>query len=419
MSDTNPCIHCGFCLPACPTYPVLGTEMDTPRGRLQLMEALASGRIAPGAGVLAHLDACLGCRACESACPSGVPYGAHLLEARAAHRASPARPLGQRLLEGLLLRAVALPPLVQEAGAALLRLVVASGLARALSRRGGRLGLAMGLLPTRLERPPALPARLPAERRRPLGRVALLEGCVGRTLFARLNRDTARLLARAGYEVLVPGGQRCCGALHVHAGALDGALDLARRNLDAVEALGPVDAVVIGAAGCGSTLAEMDHWLAVAGADEALVARGRALARQVRDPLELLAEADLPPANRPVPARVAYHDACHLAHARGVREAPRRLLDAVPGLERVPLAEADRCCGSAGIYNLLQPATARAVLDDKLDRLEASGADTVCAANPGCLMQLSGGLAGRDRTLDCRHPLELLAAAHLDGADGP
>lgn len=409
----NECVHCGFCLPVCPTYDVLGTEMDNPRGRLYLMRALEEGRAPAGPALARHLDLCLGCRACETECPSGVPYGAHLETARERLRTLKVRPLGTRLLEGAVLRAVGLPTGVQRAGSALLRAVVGTGLAglaardplrRVLPRRIGR-GLA--LLADASPRAASLPELTPARGTRRM-RTGFLQGCVSRWVFGPVNEAAARLLTASGAEVAAPAGQGCCGALHLHAGDREGARRLARKNIEAFERAGNLDAIVVTSAGCGSA---MKAYGALFEDDPAWRERAETLASRTRDALELLAQIGLPPARRELRATVAYHDACHLAHAQGIRAQPRELLASVPGLTLVPLADADRCCGSAGIYNLLHPDVAGAILASKLERLKASGATIVAAANPGCLLQIASGAREAGIPLRAVHPLELLDEA--------
>lgn len=405
------CVHCGFCLPACPTYDVLGTEMDSPRGRLHTMRALEAGRIAPTEAVVRHLDLCLMCRACETACPSGVPFSQLLETSRESMVGTKVRPRSQRVMERLITWAVALPPGVQRVGIAVLRVAERLGLGQRLadsSRGTGQRAVAAGLL---LSSPPdgvTVPTITPAVGQRRM-RVGMLAGCVARWTFGRVNQSTAQLLSMAGCEVVVPPSQRCCGALHLHGGRKDGARKLARRNIAAFEEVGHLDAIVVNAAGCGTALKDYGTLLAD---DPVWATRAADFAARTRDALELLDELGLPPARREVPRRVAYHDACHLAHGQGVRSAPRRLLESIPGLTLVPLADADRCCGSAGIYNLLHPDEARKILAPKLERLAASGADVVAAANPGCLMHLAAGARRAGLPLETRHPLELLAEAH-------
>lgn len=410
LATAAPCVHCGFCLPACPTYDLLGTELDSPRGRLMLMERLADGRLEPSPSVLRHLDLCLGCRACETACPSGVPYGEHLEASRAAHRNHPAREAGVRRLERLALAGVALPGVLQRAGARTLKLLGKLGLLRLAGRvLSGRLGAAAQLLdaaqPQTGMPPRFTPAAVPrADGRRP--RVALLTGCVGSALFAQVNQAAVQLLSQAGCDVLVPREQGCCGALHAHAGDTPGALGLLRRNLAAFHAAGPVDAVIVTAAGCGSALKSCGSW---ARSDSTLLHQAQAFAVQVTDALELLTDLGLPPAAQPLALKLACHDACHLAHAQRLPGLGASLLDAIPGLERVPLTESDRCCGSAGIYNLLQPGPAAALGAAKLKRLHESGATVLTAANPGCLLHLRSVALRAGSDVQCLHPLELLA----------
>ena len=410
MLQDPECVHCWFCLPACPTYEALGTEMDSPRGRLHTMRALDAGRIEATPNVVKHLDLCLMCRGCETACPSGIPFTHVLEKTRESLVGSKARPRSQRIAERLITWAVALPPSVQRLGISVLGLAERLGLGARLvdtARGTGLSAAASGLL---LSAPPdgvSVPAITPAVGTRRM-RVGLVPGCVARWMFGRVNAATVRLLSAAGCEVVVPPQQRCCGALHVHGGRRDEARALARRNMRAFEAVGQVDAIVVNAAGCGSTIKEYGALFAD---DPEWAARAADFAARTRDALELLDELGLPPPKRAVERRVAYHDACHLAHGQGVRDAPRRLLAQIPGLELVPLAEADRCCGSAGIYNLLHPTEAQQILEPKLERLATTGADVVSAANPGCLMQLATGARRSGLRLETRHPLELLDEA--------
>ncbi len=402
------CVHCGFCLPACPTFDVLGTEMDGPRGRLMLMDGLARGELAPSRDVVEHLDACLGCLACESACPSGVPYGHELQQARSLLRGSAERPRARRGLERTVLGLVALEPSVREAGWWLLRLVARTGLLRRAQRsRHAPIAAAARLLPDDLPARAPLPRVTPAVGARLL-LVGLLLGCVQRHLFADVNAATVRLLAQAGCEVVIPDGQGCCGALHAHAGDRAGARRLMAANFRAFHAAEPLDAIVVNAAGCGSALREAGQLF---GEDEALGAQAEAFAGKTRDALQLLDELGLPAPRRPVAATVACHDACHLAHGQRSPGLAERLLARVPGVSLVPLEQADRCCGSGGLSNLLQPDVTDAVLERKLAALAASGADTVSAANAGCLLQLRAGVRRRGARLAVEHPLSLLDRA--------
>jgi glycolate oxidase iron-sulfur subunit len=382
--------------------------MDSPRGRIYLMRAVTEGRIGLTENFLLHMDRCLGCRACETACPAGVPFGRLLEETRGQIERLAERPLARRLLGRLVLGVfpdrrrlgalLELTRLYQRSG--LQRLVRASGLLRRFHRVA-----AMDALLPRLEG--RGPAPLPAETLpvgAPRGTVALLEGCVQALLFPDVNRATVTLLARAGYRVLVPGGQACCGALHLHWGDREAARALARRN---VAALARADWIVTNAAGCGAAMRDYGHLLA--GDLDASV-----MAARVRDVSELLAEG-VPGPRRAVDLTVTYHDPCHLAHGQRVREAPRALLRAIPGLRLVDLADSDLCCGSAGVYNLMEPDIAHQLLERKLDRIVATGAQVVATGNPGCILQIRKGLATRGLDVRVHHPVEILAWS-LEGA---
>jgi glycolate oxidase iron-sulfur subunit len=416
--DLLACVHCGFCLPACPTYAELGQEPDSPRGRIYLIRALADGRTTLTDPAVRHLSLCLACRACETACPAGVRYG-HLIEAaraavEAARPGSGLRRLARRVAFGWLLPS----PGRLRALAGALRLYQRSGL-QALVRRSGMLRLlpaslaaSEALLPPL---PPAgargpLPGRVPADPPRRL-RAGFLHGCVQDVVFRAHNDATLRLLARNGVEVAVPPAQRCCGALHAHAGDPEAARALARANVAAFEAAG-VEVVVVNAAGCGAHLRSYGHLLR---RDPAWAARAEAFARRVRDVTEVLAEAPLRGPLGPLALRVTYHDPCHLAHGQRVRSAPRALLAAVPGLEVVELGESEMCCGSAGSYNLTEPAMARRLLARKMRHVEATGAAAVVTANPGCILQLQVGAREAGRGLEVLHVVELLERAYAAG----
>jgi glycolate oxidase iron-sulfur subunit len=396
------CVHCGICLPQCPTYRVLGEEMDSPRGRIYLMRAAAEGRIGLTPNFVTHMDRCLGCRACEAACPSGVPFGRLLEAVRGQIERRVPRPLSTRALRRLVLGLFPHPARLR-AALRLMSAYRASGLQRLVRRTGAlrrlpRLEAMDRLLPEGRAAPgDRLPLRASAHGAA-RGTVALLTGCVQALWFPEVTRAAADLLSRAGYAVAVPPAQGCCGALHLHWGARGQARRLARAN---VAAFAGVDWVVTSAAGCGATLADYGHLLP----DDAAAA---ALAARVRDVSQLLAEA-LPEPRHRLDLTVTYHEPCHLAHGQRVREAPRRLLQAVPGLRLVELSESDLCCGSAGVYNLLEPDIARALLDRKLERITATGADVVVSGNPGCLLQLRMGLAERGLAVRAHHPVEILA----------
>jgi len=403
MDGLRACVHCGICLPQCPTYRVLGEEMDSPRGRVYLMRAAAEGRAELTPGLARHLDLCLGCRACETACPSGVPFG-KLLEATRAQldrKGVRAPESAHATLEW----ALSIFPHPDRLGALLwpLRLYQASGL-RTLVRASGmlapfkRLQAMDALLPRVLPSATPLPELIPA-RGRARGRAALLTGCVQRFFFPEINLATARLLSAAGWEVVVPRGQGCCGALHLHAGRLDEFRAMARSL---IATLGQdVDIVVTNAAGCGSALKEYGHWLGDEGAER--------FAGLVKDISEVLVDADLPLGE--LRETVTYHDACHLAHGQRVRAQPRELLRRIPGLTLVDLKDSDLCCGSAGVYNLLEPEMAAELGRRKVERIRETGARIVATGNPGCIMQISQQALEAGLVLEVMHPVTLLSHA--------
>jgi len=395
------CVHCGICLPACPTYRALGEEMDSPRGRVYLMRAVAEGRLDITETYTHHLDLCLGCRACETACPSGVPFGS-LLETARSDIERRGRPPRRRLIDAFLFGVFPHPQ----------RLAIALGLLRryrrwglqALVRRTGllrrfpRLAAMDALLPEVPRTDEPLPEFLAAHGRT-RGRVALVTGCVQRYLFADVHRDTMRLLSAAGWEVVAPHGQGCCGALELHGGRLDTFRARARALTAALPS--DVDWVVTNSAGCGSALRDYAHWVD----DDA----ARRVAARTRDVSELLAEADLPLG--PLATTVTYHDPCHLAHGQRVRTAPRALLGRIPQLRLVPLVDSELCCGSAGVYNVLEPEMADRLLALKIARIAETGARIVATGNPGCLMQIARGARERGLNLEAVHPVTLLARA--------
>jgi glycolate oxidase iron-sulfur subunit len=391
------CVHCGFCLQACPTYLVLEDENDSPRGRLMLMRGVVEGDLAVDDPALTtHIDRCLGCRACETACPSGVPYG-HLLEATRATIAAK-RPIG--FIENVLLTVMASPFLraIMFGPARLLR---ALRLTSVLARLPGRLGFAFAMLES--TRPALTATGETAVRGEPRGAVATLDGCVMDGLFANANRATRRVLARNGYRPVAATGQGCCGALHAHAGDEHRAMELARRNIAAFEKSG-AEVIAVNAAGCGAMMKEYGTLLRD---DAEWSARAANVSSRVRDVSELLAAAGPAPGGR-LPLRVTYDAPCHLHHAQRVAIAPLEVLRAIPGLELVPLADADRCCGGAGIYNLVEPETSAKVLDPKLSNIKTTGAVLVVTGNPGCHMQIGAGLIRSGSRVRCIHPVELL-----------
>jgi len=409
---TLDCVHCGLCLPACPTYRLLGTEPDSPRGRIYLMRALFEGRADPTPALTKHLDLCLGCRACESVCPAGVKYG-EMLEAtrEEVRRRVPRRGFSARL-EDFLLRKVVAHPGRLRAATSLVAVTRSLGLA-SLARKLRLTRLFLGKTAETFEKhlPPipevadraSLVGVHPAEGPR-RARVGFLEGCVMSQLFGGTNRATLRVLRFAGCEVVVARGQGCCGALHLHQGDADTARGLARANVAAFAEAGPLDAIVVNSAGCGSAMKEYGHLLQ---GDP----RAADTAARVRDVSEFLAALGLPKPPKRVEKVVAYQDACHLLHGQKVAAQPRALLESIEGVKLVPIPDADRCCGSAGIYNLTQPEESAAILDAKLDAIASTGAEIVASGNPGCLLQIGVGFRQRGRPIEVLHTMDLLARA--------
>ncbi len=400
------CVHCGLCLPTCPTYAVLGVEMDNPRGRIRLMKSVYDGKLDVGDALDLHLYRCLDCRACETACPSGVQFGKLVEAGRAQIEARQPRPPVERALRWLFFEAL-LPHPARLAVFARLSVLGARLTGPMLRLTSPRLyGLAQ-LLPRRALVSEGVPPIVPAlgERR---GRVALFLGCIMRAAFGDVNAATARVLARNGWEVIAPRDQTCCGALHVHAGERAAAKALARANIDRLERL-DVDAFIINAAGCGANLKEYG-WLLKD--DPAYAERAERFAAKVKDVSEFLADAGLRETPGRLATRATYDDPCHLLHGQRVREQPRALLGAIPGLELVPLAEADWCCGSAGIYNVTEPEISARLLERKVKHVLATGAEMLVTANPGCAMQLEAGLRAAGKDMPVLHVVEVLDRAY-------
>jgi glycolate oxidase iron-sulfur subunit len=398
------CVHCGFCLTTCPTYDLWRVEMDSPRGRLVLM---AEG-LEPGSRIseemVQHFDACLGCMACVTACPSGVQYDKLIEDTRAQVERNYQRGVADRMLRRVTFALFTHPGRLR-AALPLARLARLLGLERIARRRppGSRLRAAAELAPpisigaTLSKLPRHWQAR--GTRR---GRVGLLQGCVQRVLFNHVNVATAEVLSAEGFEVHAPRLPRCCGALQMHTGYEDAASSLAKRTIAAFE---DCDYVVTNAAGCGSALKDYGHLLRD---DPDWAERAAAFSGRVRDITELLASAGTVSARHPVPVEVAYHDACHLAHAQGIREQPRKLLGEIPGLSLLEPPDWSTCCGSAGIYNLLQPRTADELGSRKLSNLLGTGARTIAAANPGCVLQIEAQARSAGEPVKVLHPIELL-----------
>jgi glycolate oxidase iron-sulfur subunit len=408
------CVHCGFCLPHCPTYQSWSEEMDSPRGRIDLMRGLRDKRIPLTATVAAHFDKCLGCMACVTACPSGVKYDVLIEETRAQLEHRFPRPLGDRLFRGLVFSTFPHPGRLRTAVLFLL-LYAKSGL-RWLVRRSGLLKLFSRRLQQLESLTPEvtwhhLTATLP-ERTAAAGparaRVGLVAGCVQRVFFPGVNEATVRVLAAEGCEVRVPGGQGCCGALSMHSGRDVESKRMARALIERFERE-QLDAIVVNAAGCGSHLKDYARLFK----DEpAWAERARAFTARVKDVHEYLALLGAPRATRhPLPGRVVYHDACHLAHAQRIRSQPRALLKAIPGVELLEVGDGEQCCGSAGVYNLLQPESADEIGARKVSAVLRTRPQLLASANPGCTLHLQRLFAQRGVTLRAAHPMELLDAS--------
>jgi Fe-S oxidoreductase len=409
--DLSQCVHCGFCLQQCPTYLQLGLETDSPRGRIHLIRAVAEGQVEPTPSLVGHLDLCLQCRACETACPSSVPFGRIMESGRAMLVQQGNVPFAWRLRVWLLKQTLPYPTRLR-ALFGLLRLYQRSGLQRLL--RASRL---LRVLPGGLADAESMLPDVPSRPYEPTAattdggarRVALLTGCVMPILYPRTHEATVRVLARNGIDTVAPAEQRCCGALSLHAGDRRTARDLARRNIDAFLAA-DVEAVVVNSAGCGSTLKEYGELLEH---DAAYAEKARRFSSLVRDVSEFLTELPFePPKGAALPQRVTYQDSCHLVHAQKVRSAPRELLRAIPGLELVELEAPDRCCGSAGVYSFAQREMSLRLLDDKMRDVVAAGAPVIATANPGCWMQLEAGLRRHELPGRVVHLVELLDEAY-------
>lgn len=398
------CVHCGLCLSACPTYIATGRETSSPRGRIYLMRGVAEGRVEAGPLLAEEASLCLGCRACETACPSGVRYGQMLESTREALSSAPGHKSAAVWFEQAVLRHVVAVPQRLRAAMTALSWAQRLRLDRLAARLvPARLADAIDLVP----RVPGRASREPVAAITPAadpvrGRVALFTGCIMSETFGDVHRATLRVLSQNGFEVVVPPQQGCCGALHAHSGDGAFARKLAERNIAAFAA-DEFDAIVVNSAGCGAAMRDVEHWIG---------APGREFAAQVRDVCEWLDEVGVRPPPTAVRGRVCYDDPCHLVHAQRIADAPRRLLAAVEGLVLVDHAEATSCCGAAGTYNLTQPAMARQVLDRKLDSLQASDPDWIATGNPGCMLQLASGARLRGLRAEVVHPIELLDAAY-------
>jgi glycolate dehydrogenase iron-sulfur subunit len=410
--DLDKCVHCGLCLNACPTYRELRVEMDSPRGRIYQMAQVSSGVAQISESYIEHIELCLACRGCETACPSGVQYGRLVEAARAEIENTIKRPWTVRLLRFIVFRKLLPSRFNLGVLGALLYFYQASGLKKLVGM--------LGFLPRRLREMESLAPEIevpfsfrhygkvlkPENSER--YRVAFLGGCVANISFARLNDATIRVLRKNGCEVSIPAAQTCCGALHVHAGLRENARKLARQNIDAL-LHGNYDAIITNAGGCGSTLKEYGELLEH---DPAYAEQARRFSTLVKDVNEFLASIELNPNMQAVPVTVTYQDSCHLAHGQRIRSAPRMLLGAIPQLELREMTRSDLCCGSAGIYNLVHTDMALALLGQKMECVNATGARVIATANPGCMLQLRAGVRMFGHAQKVAHVVELLDQAY-------
>lgn len=418
MEDLDRCTRCGLCEQACPTYRLFQFEPDSPRGRIFLMKEVALGNAPVTEHLAEHLYQCLGCRACETVCPAGVPYGRLLEHGRAQVEAKlpvSAQRRRWRLFRSLafervmprrgLFQALMAPARFLQAAPVLKRVITAL-----LPQRAGKL---MAMIPELGDGEPLLAEYRAQGQRR--ARVALFSGCVMSALFRQTHAATARVLARNGCDVVFVAHAWCCGALNIHAGERTEALQMARHNIDVFDAQ-PVDAIVVNSAGCGAIMKEYAQLLRE---DERYREKARRFSTLVKDAQEFLCELGLAETPPPFAKRVTYQDACHLAHGQGIRQQPRALLRSIPQLTFVELPHADRCCGAAGVYGLTHPGVSERILDEKLDSIVDSGAEVVTTSNPGCHMQLLAGLAKRRLPVTVCHVMELLDAAYGGRATDP
>ncbi|HEY4740824.1 MAG TPA: (Fe-S)-binding protein, partial [Candidatus Acidoferrales bacterium] len=420
-ADYSRCVHCGLCLNHCPTYRLWGKEADSPRGRIRQMALVDEGKLEIGEGFITHMDRCLDCRACETVCPSGVEYGKLIELARGQIEQKHPRALRSRILRSLVYRSLLPYPNRIALLARLTRFFQTSGL-ESLTRKFG-IARAFGM-EDRLALLPRIDSKFFdsqlgetfAARGKKRARVAFFAGCIARVTFTALNDATIRVLQANGCEVVVPKDQACCGALAAHAGMRDVARDLAKRNFRAFGAnsefdVNNVDAVITNAAGCGSTLKEYPQLFPSAGDD---LSQADLFSQKVRDITEFLDDLGITApmkATRAAPLRVTLQDSCHLIHGQKIREAPRRLVRAVPGVELVEMPLADHCCGSAGVYNVTQTSASMSLLEEKMRLAHGTQADTIVTANPGCILQLQAGAAKFSTGQEVLHVIELLDRA--------
>jgi glycolate oxidase iron-sulfur subunit len=408
LSVIRDCVHCGFCLTACPTYLETGNELDSPRGRIYLMKSAIEGRIPMGEALVKHLDLCLGCLACETACPSGVDYSQLIESSRSQIERRYRRPFSERLYRSLLfsifpypkrLRPL-LPFLFLYEAAGIRRLIQSSGILHKLSEK---LAHMEGMLPeVKSAFPSSLPDLMPAKGKRRF-RVAFLTGCVQSVLFPETNGATIRVLAENGCDVVIPKDQVCCGALSLHSGRLSESREFARSNIGIFENY-DVDAIIVNSAGCGSAMKEYGELLNDSRAEK--------FGKKVKDIMEFLADIGVQGELKELKLRVTYQDACHIAHAQRIKTHPRKIINQIPGIEFIELPESEICCGSAGIYNLVEPEMSEKLLERKISRLKETGAEVLVAGNPGCLLQIGMGIRRYGLSIKTAHPVELLDWAY-------
>ena len=408
------CVHCGFCLSSCPTYLETGNELDSPRGRIYLMKSALEGRIPLGESLVKHLDLCLGCLACEPACPSGVRYGRLIESGRSQIERRYDRPFSEKFYRSLLFSIFPyprrlkflLPFLLLYQATGINRLIRSSRILQSLSKK---LIHMEEMLPNiKLSSFfSSLPDVAPAKGKRRY-RVALLTGCVQSVLFPEINSATVSVLSQNGCEVIIPKNQGCCGALSLHSGRLSEARDFARSNIDVFEKY-DVDAVIVNSAGCGSTMKEYGELL---NNNPSYDERAEKVTKKTKDVMEFLADIGLQGELKELKLRVTYQDACHIAHAQRIKEHPRKIIKHIPGIEFVELPESDLCCGSAGIYNLIEPDMAEKLLERKISKLKETGVQVLVAGNPGCLLQIGKGIKRYGLNIKTAHPVELLDWAY-------
>ncbi len=407
------CIHCGFCLPTCPTYLILGNEMDSPRGRIYLIRAASEGRVGISDNFVKHMSLCLSCRACETACPSGVKFASLMEATRGQIARNYTYPASERRLRDFILDTFTdskrlgrmLWPLRVYQKSGLQALVRASGVLRLFGRLADMEALLPPIPGPGLRRALAETTPAKVDKR---GRAGLLTGCVQRVFFPGVNLATVRVLAENGYDVIAPKEQGCCGSLLVHEGERARGQALARTTIDLFERAG-VELVVVNAAGCGSVMKEYGELLC---GDPRYAERAEAFGKKVKDISQVLAAIPIDGRLGELPLKVTYHEPCHLVHGQRVRAEPRAAIKAIPGIRFIELKESDMCCGSAGVYNLINPKESQQLLDRKLDRIAESGAEIVVSGNPGCLLQLDAGIRRRGMKVRVAHPVELLAWAY-------